>query len=121
MEKDVCYRLVEKGQQKLDLPSYTSLEEARSTADRNKVTGHQWVVQRIETVYDTAERQGTPRTGGKRQMADDAMTLDEIRKHIQNLEKEAFRDAEASDEPRLWREVTTYQLLIKLLDNLGRG
>ena len=37
-------------------------------------------------------------------MANDAMTLDEIRKVIQNLEKEAFRDMEASHEPRLGRE-----------------
>ena len=119
MEKEVCYRVVQKGSKEIDPSSYTSLEEARSEADRNRVTGRHWVVQRIETVtvYDTAEPQGTPRTGGKRQMANDAMTLDEIRKVIQNLEKEAFRDLEASHEPRLGREVTTYQLLIKLLES----
>ena len=67
MEKEVCYQVVQKASKNIDPSSYTSLEEARSAADRNKVTGRQWVVQRIETVtvYDTAKPQGIPRTKGK--------------------------------------------------------
>ena len=122
MENEVCYRVVEKGRQNIDPSSYTLMEEARSEADRNKVTGRHWVVQRIETVtvYDTAERQGPPRTGGKRQMEDDAMTLDQIRNVIQALEKEAREELEGSPDPRWGREVTVYQMLIKLLDHLDR-
>ena len=63
----VYFRVVQKAAPTTDgVPEYASFEEARDAANRNKVTGHHWLVQRVtvQTVYDTgAPDQAIPRSG----------------------------------------------------------